>query len=52
MRNAYRILIGKPEEIEHFGDLEENGRVILRSILKEGICEDMKWRAIMRFVSF
>jgi hypothetical protein len=35
MRNAYNILVGKSEEVEHFGDLEEDWRAILRLILKE-----------------
>jgi hypothetical protein len=39
MRNADRILIGKPEEMEYFGDLEVNGRVTLRSILEESIAK-------------
>jgi hypothetical protein len=33
-RNAYRILVGKPKEGDHYEDLDVGGRIILRWILE------------------
>jgi hypothetical protein len=29
-RGAYRVLLGRPREIDHFESLELNGRIILK----------------------
>jgi hypothetical protein len=29
-RNSYRIFVGKPEEVDHFGCLGINVRIVLR----------------------
>jgi hypothetical protein len=34
IRNPYTILVGKPEEKKHLGDLDLDGRIILKCILK------------------
>jgi hypothetical protein len=39
--NAYRILVGKPEGIPHFGDINIDGKTILSWILS-------KWAVRMR----
>jgi hypothetical protein len=33
MRNAYRILVGKPKGRDQFGDLGVDGRIILKWVL-------------------
>jgi hypothetical protein len=33
-RGAYRVLVGKPEGKDHLGDLDVDGRIILRWIFK------------------
>jgi len=35
VRTAYRILVGQPEGKSHLGDLDVDGRVILKLILEE-----------------
>jgi hypothetical protein len=35
IRNAYKILIGKPEEKKSLGDLEVDWKVMLQYILKK-----------------
>ena len=34
-RGTCKVLVGKPEEIDHLGDVGVDGRVILKSILKK-----------------
>jgi hypothetical protein len=34
-RNAYRILVGKPEGKDHWEELDVSGSIILKWILKE-----------------
>jgi hypothetical protein len=34
MKNSYQILVGKPEERDHIGDLGVDGRILLKRILK------------------
>jgi len=35
MRNAYKILVGKPEGKNHSGDLGVDGKIILEWILRK-----------------
>jgi hypothetical protein len=38
MRNAYNVLVGRPEEKNHLEDLGIDGRIILERILrKQGV---------------
>jgi hypothetical protein len=49
MRNAYKILVGKPERKNHSGDLGEEGKIILEWILwKQGgsLCTVLIWLRI------
>jgi hypothetical protein len=41
VRNAYNILVGKPEGNRTFEDLAEDGRTVLD--LKEPGCKDVDW---------
>ena len=40
-RGVHRVLVGKPEEIDHWGDEDVDGRIILRWILR-------KWEGVVR----
>jgi hypothetical protein len=42
-RNAYRILVEKPKESDHYEDLHIGGRTILKLFL-EIRCDNMDWR--------
>jgi hypothetical protein len=43
MRNAYKILAGKPEGRDHSEDLGTDGRIIFRVDLGEIVWEDVDW---------
>jgi hypothetical protein len=48
-RGIYRILVGKPEEQEHLGELGVDGRLILRWIFRKwdvGIWTGSSWLRI------
>jgi hypothetical protein len=36
-RGLYRVLVGKPGERDHLGDLSVNGRIILRWIFRKWV---------------
>jgi hypothetical protein len=48
-RGVYRVLVGKPEEKDHFGDPGVDGRTILRWILRKwegGVWTGSSWLRI------
>jgi hypothetical protein len=42
-RNAYRILVGKPEGINHWEDLDVDGWTILKRDLRETDWDGIDW---------
>ena len=59
-RGVHRVLVGKPEGKNHWGDQDVDGRIILRWIFRkwEGVCGDWmelaqdrdRWRALVSTV--
>jgi len=37
MRNAYKILVGKPKTTNHLGDQETDGRILKYILKKQGV---------------
>jgi len=51
-RGLYRVLVGKPEEKNHWGDLGVEGRITLGWICRRwdvGICTGLCWPRIETF---
>lgn len=43
MENACRMLVGKPDQKLHIGNLGIDGRIIFKSYIKEILCEGVGW---------
>jgi hypothetical protein len=48
-RGMYRVLVGKPDRKDHWGDPSVDGRIILRRILRKwdvGVWTELSWLRI------